>query len=83
MDKLIFLVEDVEVEVEDDSSFVSIFILSFSSLLRHYSVFQDLSGSESVIPEEYHIVQNKGLQSLELYEEWVCPTMRLYWQSAF
>ncbi|KAM9761820.1 axonemal dynein light chain domain-containing protein 1 [Menidia menidia] len=30
---------------------------------------QDLSISDSVIPEEYHIVKNKGIQSLEFYED--------------
>nr|XP_046248034.1 axonemal dynein light chain domain-containing protein 1 isoform X2 [Scatophagus argus] len=30
---------------------------------------QNLSVSESLVPEEYHIVKNKGLQSLELYED--------------
>ncbi|XP_041647909.1 axonemal dynein light chain domain-containing protein 1 isoform X2 [Cheilinus undulatus] len=30
---------------------------------------QDLSISESLIPEEYHIVKNRGLKSLELYED--------------
>ncbi|XP_076583081.1 axonemal dynein light chain domain-containing protein 1 [Chaetodon auriga] len=30
---------------------------------------RDLSVSESLIPEEYHIVKNKGLQSLEFYED--------------
>ncbi len=33
------------------------------------SVSQNLSVSENLIPEEYHIVKNKGLQSLEFYEE--------------
>lgn len=36
------------------------------------SAFQNLSVSESLIPEEYHIVKNKGLRTLEFYEEWVC-----------
>lgn len=40
-----------------------------------HSVFQSLSVSESLIPEEYHIVKNKGLQSLEFYEEWVSSTL--------
>uniref|UniRef100_A0A3Q2D2J5 Axonemal dynein light chain domain containing 1 n=1 Tax=Cyprinodon variegatus TaxID=28743 RepID=A0A3Q2D2J5_CYPVA len=31
----------------------------------------DLSIPEAVIPEEFHIVKNKGIQCLELYEEWV------------
>ncbi|KAM3620224.1 uncharacterized protein V6R79_019914 [Siganus canaliculatus] len=30
---------------------------------------QNLSICENVIPEEYHIVRNKGLESLELYED--------------
>ncbi|KAM7011951.1 axonemal dynein light chain domain-containing protein 1 [Tautogolabrus adspersus] len=30
---------------------------------------QNVCISESVIPEEYHIVKNKGLRSLELYED--------------
>ncbi|KAM3876282.1 axonemal dynein light chain domain-containing protein 1-like [Diretmus argenteus] len=30
---------------------------------------QDVSLSESLIPEEYHIVKNKGLQGLEFYED--------------
>ncbi|XP_008291256.1 axonemal dynein light chain domain-containing protein 1 [Stegastes partitus] len=30
---------------------------------------QNLSISESLIPEEYHIVKNKGIQSLEFYED--------------
>ncbi|KAF7666157.1 hypothetical protein LDENG_00116290 [Lucifuga dentata] len=30
---------------------------------------EDLSVSESLIPEEYHIIKNKGLQSLEFYED--------------
>ncbi|KAM8875720.1 axonemal dynein light chain domain-containing protein 1 isoform 3-T3 [Spinachia spinachia] len=30
---------------------------------------QNLSVSESLIPEEYHIVNNKGLQNLEFYED--------------
>uniref|UniRef100_A0A3B4ZI33 Axonemal dynein light chain domain containing 1 n=1 Tax=Stegastes partitus TaxID=144197 RepID=A0A3B4ZI33_9TELE len=36
---------------------------------RGHSVFQNLSISESLIPEEYHIVKNKGIQSLEFYED--------------
>ncbi|KAM3876284.1 axonemal dynein light chain domain-containing protein 1 [Diretmus argenteus] len=31
--------------------------------------FKDVSLSESLIPEEYHIVKNKGLQGLEFYED--------------
>ncbi|KAG8003143.1 Axonemal dynein light chain domain-containing protein 1 [Nibea albiflora] len=30
---------------------------------------ENLSVSESLIPEEYHIVKNKGLESLKLYED--------------
>ncbi|XP_035508721.1 axonemal dynein light chain domain-containing protein 1 [Morone saxatilis] len=30
---------------------------------------QNISVSESLIPDEYHIVKNKGLRSLELYED--------------
>uniref|UniRef100_UPI003AAA2159 axonemal dynein light chain domain-containing protein 1 n=1 Tax=Centroberyx gerrardi TaxID=166262 RepID=UPI003AAA2159 len=30
---------------------------------------QDLNLSESLIPEEYHIVKNKGLQGLDFYED--------------
>ncbi|XP_040896473.1 axonemal dynein light chain domain-containing protein 1 isoform X2 [Toxotes jaculatrix] len=30
---------------------------------------QNMNISESLIPEEYHIVKNKGLQSLEFYED--------------
>ncbi|XP_034534055.1 axonemal dynein light chain domain-containing protein 1 isoform X2 [Notolabrus celidotus] len=30
---------------------------------------QNMSISESLIPEEYHIVKNKGLRNLELYED--------------
>ncbi|XP_076007440.1 axonemal dynein light chain domain-containing protein 1 [Genypterus blacodes] len=30
---------------------------------------QELSVTESLIPDEYHIVKNKGLQGLELYED--------------
>lgn len=33
------------------------------------SVFQISNISESLIPEEYRVVKNKGLQSLEFYEE--------------
>lgn len=33
-------------------------------------VFQNLCVSDSFIPEEYHIVKNKGIRSLEFYEEW-------------
>lgn len=43
-----------------------------------FSVFQDVTVSESLVPEEYHIVKNKGLESLEFYEEWVCPIMVIH-----
>ncbi|XP_029988562.1 axonemal dynein light chain domain-containing protein 1 [Sphaeramia orbicularis] len=36
---------------------------------RSSSVLQNLSVSDSLVPEEYHIVKNKGLQSLEFYED--------------
>lgn len=32
-------------------------------------MFQNWKVSESLIPEEYRVVKNKGLQSLEFYEE--------------
>lgn len=35
-------------------------------------MIQNSSVSESLIPEEYRMVKNKGLQSLEFYEECVC-----------
>ncbi|XP_026202232.1 axonemal dynein light chain domain-containing protein 1 isoform X2 [Anabas testudineus] len=36
---------------------------------RINSDIQNLTVSESLIPEEYHIVKNKGLRSLEFYED--------------
>lgn len=51
-------------------------------LLWWWAVFQGTSVSEGdLMPEEFYIVRNKGLQSLELYEEWVC--LLLSSQSAF
>ncbi|XP_034036003.1 axonemal dynein light chain domain-containing protein 1 isoform X2 [Thalassophryne amazonica] len=33
------------------------------------TIAQDLSVSKSLIPEEYHIVKNKGIRALEFYED--------------
>ncbi|TKS74300.1 Axonemal dynein light chain domain-containing protein 1 [Collichthys lucidus] len=35
----------------------------------HHRHCENLSITESLIPEEYHIVKNKGLESLKLYED--------------
>ncbi|KAM9831488.1 axonemal dynein light chain domain-containing protein 1 [Neosynchiropus ocellatus] len=36
---------------------------------RGASTVQNLNGLESLVPEEYHIVRNKGIDSLKLYED--------------
>lgn len=40
-----------------------------NSLMVMVMVFQGTSVSEGLMPEEFYIVRNKGLRSLELYEE--------------
>jgi len=54
------------------------FIAVYLCLVHHgnnhgrSSVFQNVNVSDRLIPEEYHMVKNKGLRSLEFFEEWVC-----------